>query len=917
MSNQTVADLATELNREPEVLLEQLKAAGVGKKGAADVVSDADKQSLLDHLKSSHGATSTGRKKITLTKRSTSEIRQADAMGRARTIQVEVRKKRTFVRRDEEAAPAQAVAEPVAQVAPAVVDEAEQAKRQAEAQQHAELLRRQEAEAQARAAEREAKAKVATDDPPAQPSAAEAALPAAAPEAAASDAARADSGAEPVASDAAAPAATPARSKVTRVTAKAADATNDVRRRKAEDEAAAIRAMMASPKRVLVAKKAEEGSAEAKKAPVVKKEIKSENMSSTWKDDAAKKKEIKTRGDAGNHSGWRGPGGRGRRNSDRGRQQTTAAPVAPAEFKAMEIHVPETITVAELAHKMAVKSSEVIKQLMKLGTMATINQSLDQDTAMIVVEEVGHKAVAATLDDPEAFTDEESGAYEAEQLPRAPVVTVMGHVDHGKTSLLDYIRRAKVASGEAGGITQHIGAYHVQTQRGMLTFLDTPGHEAFTAMRARGAQATDVVVLVVAADDGVMPQTREAIKHAKAAGVPIVVAMNKMDKPEANPDRVRGELVAEEVVPEEFGGDAPFVPVSAKTGDGIDNLLEQVLLQAEVLELKAPIDAMARGLVVEARLDKGRGPVATVLVQSGTLRTGDVVLLGQAHGRVRAMLDENAKPVKEAGPSIPVEIQGLSEVPSAGDELMVLSDERRAREIATYRQGKFRTTKLAKQQAAKLENMFTDMTSGEVQVLTLIIKADVQGSQEALSSSLQKLSTDEVKVQVVMAGVGGISESDVNLAIASGAVVIGFNTRADAGARRLAEANGIDLRYYNIIYDAVDEVRSAMAGMLSPDKKEEVIGGAEIRQVFRVSKIGAIAGCMVTSGVVRRTAQVRLLRDNVVVFTGLLDSLKRFKDDAKEVREGFECGLNIKNFNDIKEGDQLEFFEVKEVARTL
>jgi translation initiation factor IF-2 len=583
----------------------------------------------------------------------------------------------------------------------------------------------------------------------------------------------------------------------------------------------------------------------------------------------------------------------------------------------MEIHVPETITVADLSHKMAVKSSEVIKQLMKLGTMATINQSLDQDTAMIVVEEIGHIAVAATLDDPEAFTVEESGAYEAEMLARAPVVTVMGHVDHGKTSLLDYIRRAKVASGEAGGITQHIGAYHVQTPRGMLTFLDTPGHEAFTAMRARGAQATDVVILVVAADDGVMPQTREAIKHAKAAGVPIVVALNKMDKPEANPDRVRGELVAEEVVPEEFGGDAPFVPVSAKTGDGVDSLLEQVLLQAEVLELKAPVQAMARGLVVEARLDKGRGPVATVLVQSGTLRTGDVVLLGQAHGRVRAMLDENAKPVKEAGPSIPVEIQGLSEVPSAGDELMVLADERRAREIATYRQGKFRTTKLAKQQAAKLENMFTDMASGEVQVLTLIIKADVQGSQEALSSSLQKLSTDEVKVQVVMAGVGGISESDINLAIASGAVVIGFNTRADAGARRLAEANGIDIRYYNIIYDAVDEVRSAMAGMLSPDKKEEVIGGAEIRQVFRVSKIGSIAGCMVTSGVVRRTAQVRLLRNNVVVFTGVLDSLKRFKDDAKEVREGFECGLNIKNFNDIKEGDQLEFFEVKEVARTL
>ncbi|MDA0226523.1 MAG: translation initiation factor IF-2 [Proteobacteria bacterium] len=916
MSNQTVADLATELNREPEALLDQLKAAGVAKQGVADVVSDADKQSLLEHLKSSHGGTGAGRKKITLTKRSTSEIRQADAMGRARTIQVEVRKKRTFVRRDEDkAAPQEEAPAPAAAPPVAVVDEAEQAKRQAEAERHAELLRRQEAEAQARAAEREEKlaaaAKDAQDPDPDQAAPAQAATPTdAAPEAAEAGAEQPASGTE----NADAPAK---RSQATRVTAKAAEAGTEARRRKAEDEAAAIRAMMASPKRVLVAKKAEETNTEAKKAPVVKKEIKSENMSSTWKDDAAKKKEIKTRGDAGNHSGWRGAGGRARRGGDRGRQTSTATPATPVEFKAMEIHVPETITVADLSHKMAVKSSEVIKQLMKLGTMATINQSLDQDTAMIVVEEIGHIAVAATLDDPEAFTVEESGAYEAEMLARAPVVTVMGHVDHGKTSLLDYIRRAKVASGEAGGITQHIGAYHVQTPRGMLTFLDTPGHEAFTAMRARGAQATDVVILVVAADDGVMPQTREAIKHAKAAGVPIVVALNKMDKPEANPDRVRGELVAEEVVPEEFGGDAPFVPVSAKTGDGVDSLLEQVLLQAEVLELKAPVQAMARGLVVEARLDKGRGPVATVLVQSGTLRTGDVVLLGQAHGRVRAMLDENAKPVKEAGPSIPVEIQGLSEVPSAGDELMVLADERRAREIATYRQGKFRTTKLAKQQAAKLENMFTDMASGEVQVLTLIIKADVQGSQEALSSSLQKLSTDEVKVQVVMAGVGGISESDINLAIASGAVVIGFNTRADAGARRLAEANGIDIRYYNIIYDAVDEVRSAMAGMLSPDKKEEVIGGAEIRQVFRVSKIGSIAGCMVTSGVVRRTAQVRLLRDNVVVFTGVLDSLKRFKDDAKEVREGFECGLNIKNFNDIKEGDQLEFFEVKEVARTL
>jgi translation initiation factor IF-2 len=483
--------------------------------------------------------------------------------------------------------------------------------------------------------------------------------------------------------------------------------------------------------------------------------------------------------------------------------------------------------------------------------------------------------------------------------------------------LLDYIRRAKVASGEAGGITQHIGAYHVETPRGMVSFLDTPGHEAFTAMRARGAQATDIVILVVAADDGVMPQTKEAIKHAKAAGVPIVVAINKIDKPDANTDRVKSELVAEEVIPEEFGGDAPFVPVSAKTGQGIDELLEQVLLQAEVLELKAPIDAMAKGLVIEASLDKGRGPVATILVQSGTLKTGDVVLAGQTYGRVRAMLDENGKPIKSAGPSIPVEIQGLTEVPQAGDEFMVLSDERRAREIATYRAGKFRNTKLAKQQAAKLENMFTDMGSGEVKNLPIIIKADVQGSQEALAASLLKLTNEEIRVQLVYGAVGGISESDVNLAIASKAVIIGFNTRADAGARKLAENNGIEIRYYNIIYDAVDELKAAMSGMLTPDKKEEIIGMAEIRQVFRISKIGAIAGCMVTNGVIRRNARLRLLRDNVVVFTGELESLKRFKDDVREVKESFECGLNLKGYNDIQEGDQLEFFEIKEIARTI
>jgi len=549
--------------------------------------------------------------------------------------------------------------------------------------------------------------------------------------------------------------------------------------------------------------------------------------------------------------------------------------------------------------------------------MVSINQPLDQDTAMIVVEEMGHKAVVAALDDPEAFTAEEVQQQESEFLPRAPVVTVMGHVDHGKTSLLDYIRRAKVASGEAGGITQHIGAYHVETPRGMVSFLDTPGHEAFTAMRARGAQATDIVILVVAADDGVMPQTKEAIKHAKAAGVPIVVAINKIDKPDSNPERVKNELVIEDVIPEDFGGSSPFVSVSAKTGQGIDELLEQVLLQAEVLELKAPVDAMAKGLVIEARLDKGKGPVATVLVQSGTLKTGDIVLAGSTYGRVRAMLDENGKPSKSAGPSIPVEIQGLTEVPQAGDEFMVLPDERRAREIATYRAGKFRNTKLAKLQAAKLETMFTDISAGEVKMLPIIVKADVQGSQEALAQSLLKLSTDEVKVQMVYAAVGGISESDVNLAIASKAIVIGFNVRADAGARKLAENNAVDLKYYNIIYDAVDELKAAMAGMLAPEQREEVIGMAEIRTVFVASKIGTVAGCMVTNGSVNRSARFRLLRENIVIYTGEIDSLKRVKDDVREVREGFECGIKLKNYNDIAVGDQLEFFEIKEIARTL
>jgi translation initiation factor IF-2 len=947
MSSTTVAEFASELKKPTDTLLEQLKAAGVPKSSAGDALTDGDKQMLLSHLQASHGTVSAERKKITLVKKSTTEIKQADATGKARTIQVEVRKKRTFVKRDEdEATDVQVSSAPAVEevsVAP-LIDHAELARREEDARRQAELIRRQEEElAEKRRLREEQEAKEQ-----AKAEAAKAALVQAAAVAATSATDAKAEASEPeidlkaqAAEVARVQAAAASKARADEDTARAADL--DSRRRKALAEAEGIRLMMSTPQKTMVAKKPEPvpdpkvikgtlhkpagtpgvarpgapaAAGAAGAAAPGNKEVKSAKLSSSWADEQAKKKAIKTRGDSSGGVGrnsWRGgPKGRRERDRDDGR-----APQAAVEARVLEVHVPETITVGELAHKMAVKASEVIKQLMKLGQMATINQPLDQDTAMILVEELGHKAVVAALDDPEAFTEEEASAHQSEFLTRAPVVTVMGHVDHGKTSLLDYIRRAKVASGEAGGITQHIGAYHVETARGMISFLDTPGHEAFTAMRARGAKATDIVILVVAADDGVMPQTKEAIKHAKAAGVPIVVAVNKIDKPGANPERVKGELVAEEVVPEEFGGDSPFCEVSAKTGAGIDELLEQVLLQAEILELKAPVDAMAKGLVIEARLDKGRGPVATVLVQSGTLHVGDVVLGGQTYGRVRAMLDENGKSIKSAGPSIPVEIQGLTEVPQAGDEFMVMTDERRAREIATYRAGRVRNTKLAKQQASKLENMFSDMTSGEVKLLPIIVKADVQGSQEALAASLLKLSTAEVKVQLVYAAVGGISESDVNLSIASKAVIIGFNTRADAGARKLAENNGVDIRYYNIIYDAVDELKAAMSGMLTPDKKEEVIGTAEIRQVLRVSKIGAIAGCMVTSGLVRRSAKLRLLRNNVVIFTGELDSLKRFKDDAKEVKENFECGLTVKNYNDIVEGDVLEFFEIKEVARTL
>ncbi|UUX94783.1 translation initiation factor IF-2 [Aquabacterium sp. J223] len=959
MAVTTVAQFAAELNRPAATLLEQLQSAGVSKRSTDDALTESDKERLLEYLRTAHGSGSGDRKKITLTRKSTSEIKQADASGRARTIQVEVRKKRVFVRRDDvggaEEVPAvdpqeelrrreeeaRAEAEALARQEAELAEQRRQREEEDRRQREAEEARRQEAEraaAEAAAAEaaRQAEAALAA----ASATARHAEAPAAAPAAPAAPA----PAAAPVAEPAAAP--KPGLRVVKAADADAAEkqraADLERRRKAAESEAAAIRAMMNAPRKVLVAKKEEPKPADPSKegikgtihkpaakagAPAApgtaakpgdKKSVKSEKLSSSWADDAAKKRNaLKGRDVPGaGRPGWRAPrGGAGGRRGDR--SEGNGSYVAPNDPVVQEVHIPETISVADLAHKMSVKAGEVIKQLMKLGQMVTINQQLDQETAMIVVEEMGHKALAAKLDDPEAFLEEDATETSAEALPRAPVVTVMGHVDHGKTSLLDYIRRARVAAGEAGGITQHIGAYHVDTPRGTITFLDTPGHEAFTAMRARGAKATDIVILVVAADDGVMPQTKEAIAHAKAAGVPLVVAINKIDKPGSNLDRVRSELIAEQVVPEDFGGESPFVPVSAKTGEGIDNLLEQVLLQAEVLELTAPKDAPAKGLVIEARLDKGRGPVATVLVQSGTLKKGDVVLAGSSYGRVRAMLDEDGKSTDEAGPSIPVEIQGLTEVPAAGDEFMVLADERRAREIATFRQGKYREVTLNRRQAAKLENMFDQMGEGQAQTLALIIKADVQGSQEALAASLLKLSTAEVKVQVVHAAVGGITESDVNLAIASKAVIVGFNVRADAGARKLAENNGVDLRYYNIIYDAVDEIKAAMSGMLAPEQREEALGTAEIRVVFVASKIGTVAGCMVTSGLVRRNARFRLLRENVVIYTGEIDSIRREKDDVREVKEGFECGIKLKNYNDIKEGDQLEVFEVKEVARTL
>ncbi len=846
MAQTSVAQFASELKVPPSVLLEQLRAAGVEKRVAEDSLSEQDKARLLEYLRKSHGSVES-KNKITLTRKQTSEIKKSDSSGKARTIQVEVRKKRVFVKRDpsELAAAATAAELPAAPPPPPPSPVQPDPK---ELQLRAEEHKRQQQLSEIQAAELRDK--------------------------------------------------------------------QERERRDVEQKQADRTAAPAAP--AATAAVATDGTLHAPKAgePKTEKKAKKVKQTTILRDDSVRRRTIKTRGDMGGGvAGWHGRGGGRHRTAAPSSGETAFA--QPAEPVVREVAVPETITVGELAHRMSVKAVEVIKVLMKLGSMATINQVLDQETAMIVVQEMGHTAKPARLEDPEAYLDSAEQQHEAEAVARPPVVTVMGHVDHGKTSLLDYIRRTKVAAGEAGGITQHIGAYHVETPRGVVTFLDTPGHEAFTAMRARGAKVTDIVVLVVAADDGAMPQTIEAIAHAKAAEVPLVVAINKIDKHEANPERVKRDLLQHGVVPEDLGGESPVVPVSAKTGAGIDTLLEQILLQAEVLELKAAIDAPAKGVVIEARLDKGRGPVATLLVQSGTLKRGDVVVAGAVYGRVRAMLDENGKPVQSAGPSIPVEIQGLSDVPRAGEEMVVLADEKKAREVALFRQGKYREVKLSKQRAANLENMINSMGEGGKKTLALLIKADVQGSQEALAHALTGLATEEVKVSVVHAGVGGITESDVNLALASGAVIIGFNARADATARKLIESSGVDVRYYNVIYDAVEEVKAALSGLLAPERKESIIGLVEVRQVFRISKVGTVAGCYVQEGLLRRGAQVRVLRDSVVIHTGDIDTLKRFKDDVREVKAGFECGMSLKNFQDLKEGDQFEAFEVLEVARTL
>ncbi|QTF92589.1 translation initiation factor IF-2 [Halomonas sp. BM-2019] len=835
MSEMTVKDFAAKVGRDVPRLLEQMKEAGLGHKSEGDAVSEEDKRQLLDYLTKSHGGDTSAaapKNRITLTRKTRSRIKTGE---RGKTIEVQVRKKRTYVKRAEE----ETKPEPVEDAGPRqlVGDMADSQ------QAHAEQEAREAEAARTRAAEeaaREAAAKLEAEKAAAEPQ-----IPVPELE-------EGPSGDEPP----------------------------------------------APPK---------EGRTDRRTAPPKK---------------ASAKKGRHERDDDDRDERRRGGGKKAKRAERRGGRRGGAQGGGKHGFQkptqpiVREVSIPESISVADLADKMSIKANEVIKAMFTMGAAVTINQTIDQDTAAIVVEEMGHKP--KLIKDDALETEMLEGiSYEGEEITRSPVVTVMGHVDHGKTSLLDYIRKAKVATGEAGGITQHIGAYHVEGEHGGVTFLDTPGHAAFTAMRARGAKATDVVILVVAADDGVMPQTIEAIEHSKAAEVPMVVAVNKIDKPAADPDRVKNELSQHGVISEEWGGDTQFIHVSAKTGEGIDELIEAVLLVSEVLELKAVPEAPAKGVVVESRLDKGRGPVATVLVQNGTLKKGDIVLAGLHYGRVRALTNELGQQVDQVGPAMPVEIQGLDGTPDAGDDFMVVADEKKAREVANFRQGKYREVRLARQQKAKLENMFSQMGQDEVAKVNIVLKADVQGSLEAIKGALEELSTDEVQVAVVSSGVGGITGTDANLALASEAIVVGFNVRADAAAREIIEREGLDLRYYSVIYQLIDEVKQAMSGMLAPEWKEEIVGVAEVRDVFRAPKIGAVAGCMVVEGTVYRNKKIRVLRDNVVIYEGELESLRRFKDDVQEVRNGMECGIGVKNYNDVQVGDKIEVFDQVKVERTL
>lgn len=898
MAEVSVKQLATDIDTPVDRLLQQFVDAGISKSKADDLVSESEKQTLLAHLKKQHGGDEiTAPARMTLQRKTKSTISVQGTGDKNKEVQVEVRKTRTYVKRSAlEDEQRQAEAEETARL------EAEE-KARSEAENKVRLDAEEKARREAEQARREAEEKARIE---AQSKARQAPQPAKA-------------------------ASSTAQQEAEKMAKREAEELKRQQEQTALQKAEELAAKKAEEARLMAEQNgprwAEEEAARAKESSDY--HLTTNKHAQAAEDELDRKEETSRRTAA---AAVKAPKKAGRREDDRdsrnprarkGKRGKMAMPNAmkhgfnkPAAVVNRDVVIGETITVAELANKMAVKGVEVIKAMMKMGAMATINQVIDQETAQLVAEEMGHKVVLRRENElEEAVLSDRDETSEAKS--RAPVVTIMGHVDHGKTSLLDYIRKAKVAAGEAGGITQHIGAYHVETDSGMITFLDTPGHAAFTSMRARGAKSTDIVVLVVAADDGVMPQTIEAIQHAKAAEVPIVVAVNKIDKPEADPDRVKTELARYNVMSEDWGGDSQFVHVSAKSGEGIDDLLEAILIQSEVLELKAVVDGMASGVVIESFLDKGRGPVATVLVQEGTLRQGDIVLCGLEYGRIRAMRDELGREIKEAGPSLPVEILGLSGVPSAGDEATVVRDEKKAREVALYRQGKFRDVKLARQQKAKLENMFANMTEGEVSEVNVVIKADVQGSVQAICDALVQLSTDEVKVKNVGSGVGGITETDATLAAASSAILVGFNVRADASARKVIESESLDLRYYSVIYDLIDEVKQAMSGKLAPEYRQEIIGLAEVRSVFKSPKFGAVAGCMVTEGVVKRSNRIRVLRDNVVIYEGELESLRRFKDDVNEVRNGYECGIAVKNYNDVREGDQIEVYETIEIQRTL